>query len=43
MLQDICMCYKDPDEPGPGHYNPWTLWKPSLHKRYSFDNNVEYM
>ncbi|KYN27509.1 hypothetical protein ALC57_03107 [Trachymyrmex cornetzi] len=34
MLQDISMCYKDPDEPGPGHYNPRTLWKPSSHKRY---------
>jgi len=42
MLQNISTCYKDPDEPGPGHYNPRTPRKPSSLKRYPFDSNVEY-
>lgn len=42
MLQDISMCYKNPDEPGPGHYEPRTPRKPSTLKRYPFDSNVEF-
>ncbi|XP_036148195.1 lymphocyte expansion molecule [Monomorium pharaonis] len=43
MLQDIGTCYKDPHEPGPGHYNPRTPRKPSTLKRYPFDSNIEYV
>ncbi|GAB1859075.1 hypothetical protein CAJAP_00067 [Camponotus japonicus] len=43
MLQDISMCYKDPNEPGPGHYDPRTPRKPSTLKRYPFDSNIEYV
>lgn len=43
MLQDISTCYKDPDEPGPGHYNPRTPRKPSSLKKYPFDSNIEYV
>ncbi|XP_071577775.1 ciliary microtubule-associated protein 2 [Temnothorax nylanderi] len=42
MLQDISTCYKDPDEPGPGHYNPRTYRKPRSLKKYPFDSNIEY-
>jgi len=42
MLQDMSLCYKDPDEPGPGHYDPRELSKPTTLKRYPFDSNVEY-
>lgn len=40
MLQDISTCYKDPDEPGPGHYNPRMPQKLSSIKRYPFDSTV---
>nr|XP_012218254.1 PREDICTED: uncharacterized protein C1orf177 homolog isoform X1 [Linepithema humile] len=40
LLQDISTCYKDPDEPGPGDYNPRTPQKPGSIKRYPFDSNV---
>lgn len=43
MLQDISTCYKDPNEPGPGYYNPRTPRKPSSRKRYPFDSNVEFV
>ncbi|XP_026825070.1 lymphocyte expansion molecule-like [Ooceraea biroi] len=43
MLQDISLCYKDPDEPGPGHYDPRMPRKPSTLKKYLFDSNVEYI
>ncbi|CAL1682963.1 unnamed protein product [Lasius platythorax] len=43
MLQDISTCYKDPNEPGPGHYDPRTPRKPSTLKRYLFDSNIEYV
>lgn len=43
MLQDISTCYKDPDEPGPAHYDPRTPQKPSSIKRYPFDSNVARM
>ncbi|XP_024877499.1 uncharacterized protein LOC112458231 [Temnothorax curvispinosus] len=42
MLQDISTCYKDPDEPGPGHYNPRTPRKLRSLKKYPFDSNIEY-
>lgn len=42
MLQDLSTCYKDPDEPGPAHYNPRTPRKPSSLKKYPFDSNIEY-
>lgn len=42
MLQDLSTCYKNPDEPGPGHYNPRTPRKPSSLKKYPFNSNVEY-
>lgn len=43
LLQDINTCYKDPDEPGPGHYNPQTPQKLSTLKRYPFDSNVKHV
>ncbi|XP_029169090.1 lymphocyte expansion molecule-like [Nylanderia fulva] len=43
MLQYISTCYKDPDEPGPGHYDPRTLRKPSTLKKYPFDSNIEFV
>lgn len=43
MLQDLSMCYKDPDEPGPGYYDPRTPRKPSTFKSYPFNSNVEHV
>lgn len=43
LLQDINTCYKDPDEPGPGHYKPQIPQKPSTRKKYPFDSNVEFV
>ncbi|XP_025073865.1 lymphocyte expansion molecule-like [Pogonomyrmex barbatus] len=43
MLQNISTCYKDPDEPGPAHYNPRMLQRPSSTKRYPFDSNIQYI
>lgn len=42
LLQDISTCYKDPDEPGPNHYNPRMPQKPTTRKRYPFDSNIEF-
>ncbi|EFN78459.1 hypothetical protein EAI_13331 [Harpegnathos saltator] len=42
LLQDISTCYRDPNEPGPGHYNPQEPQKPTTRKRYPFDSNVEF-
>ncbi|XP_032670761.1 lymphocyte expansion molecule-like [Odontomachus brunneus] len=42
LLQDISTCYKDPDEPGPGHYDPRIPQKPTTRKKYPFDSNVEF-
>jgi len=42
MLQDPSLCYRDPDEPGPGHYDPREPSKPTTLKRYPFDSNIEY-
>ncbi|XP_014486673.1 PREDICTED: uncharacterized protein C1orf177-like [Dinoponera quadriceps] len=42
LLQDISTCYKNPDEPGPGHYDPQIPRKPSTRKKYPFDSNVEF-
>ncbi|XP_020286932.1 lymphocyte expansion molecule-like isoform X2 [Pseudomyrmex gracilis] len=41
MLQDINTCYKDPDQPGPGHYYLRAPRKPSSLKKYPFDSNVK--
>lgn len=41
LLQDISTCYKNPDEPGPGHYDPRIPQKPTTRKKYPFDSNVE--
>ncbi|XP_043510284.1 lymphocyte expansion molecule-like [Frieseomelitta varia] len=43
MLKNIAICYKDPKEPGPGHYNPKTLRKPKNMKNYPFDINVDFI
>ncbi|KAL6438616.1 hypothetical protein ACFW04_004569 [Cataglyphis niger] len=43
LLQDISTCYREPDEPGPGHYDPRTLRKPTTLKKYPFDSNIEYI
>ncbi|XP_046813935.1 lymphocyte expansion molecule-like [Vespa crabro] len=40
-LKDINMCYKNPNDPGPGHYNPITPRKPKNRMSYPFDSNVE--
>lgn len=42
MLQDLSMCYKDPAEPGPGHYDPRMPRKPTTLKKYPFNINIEY-
>lgn len=41
-MQDINMCYKDPDEPGPGHYTPRMPGKARTLKKYPFDSNIEF-
>ncbi|KAL0123142.1 hypothetical protein PUN28_007640 [Cardiocondyla obscurior] len=41
MLQDISTCYKDPEDPGPGHYNPRMLSKPSSLKKYPFNSSIK--
>lgn len=43
MLQDINTCYKDPDQPGPGHYYLRASRKPSSLKNYPFNSNIEFV
>ncbi|KAF7411392.1 hypothetical protein HZH66_000288 [Vespula vulgaris] len=40
-LKDINMCYKDPNDPGPGYYNPSSPRKPKNRMNYPFDSNIE--
>lgn len=43
MLKDLALCYKDPNQPGPGQYDPKAPRKPRTTKNYPFDANVEYI
>ncbi|XP_033187071.2 ciliary microtubule-associated protein 2, partial [Bombus vancouverensis nearcticus] len=43
MLKDLALCYKDPKEPGPGHYDPKSPKKPKNTKNYPFNINVEFV
>lgn len=43
VLKNIALCYKDPKEPGPGHYNPKSPRKPKNMKNYPFNVNVEFI
>ncbi|XP_024941380.1 uncharacterized protein LOC112494435 [Cephus cinctus] len=40
MLNDPSLCYKDPDQPGPGYYEPQQISKPKNALRYPFDSNI---
>ncbi|XP_043497173.1 lymphocyte expansion molecule-like [Polistes fuscatus] len=40
-LKDINMCYKNPNDPGPGHYNPSSPRKPMNRMKYPFDSNIK--
>lgn len=40
-LKDINMCYKNPKDPGPGHYDPSSPRKPRNKMSYPFDSNIE--
>ncbi|CAK9801373.1 Lymphocyte expansion molecule [Anthophora plagiata] len=43
MLKDLALCYKDPKEPGPGHYDPKSPRKPQNTKNYPFNINIEFV
>ncbi|KOC68526.1 Pyroglutamylated RFamide peptide receptor [Habropoda laboriosa] len=43
MLKDLALCYKDPNQPGPGHYDPKSPRKPRNTKNYPFNMNVEFI
>ncbi|XP_026675321.1 lymphocyte expansion molecule-like [Ceratina calcarata] len=43
MLKDLALAYKDPKQPGPGHYDPKSPRKPTSTKNYPFDINVEFV
>lgn len=43
VLQDLALCYKDPEHPGPGHYDPKSPRKPRNTKNYPFNINVEHV
>lgn len=43
MLKNIALCYKDPKEPGPGHYDPKSPRKPKNMKNYPFNMNSEFI
>ncbi|KAK2578633.1 hypothetical protein KPH14_012127 [Odynerus spinipes] len=40
-LKDISMCYKNPKDPGPGHYDPSSPRKPRNRMNYAFNIGVE--
>ena len=41
MLNDISLCYKDPNEPGPGQYDPKLPQKHKTGKYYPFGSNLQ--
>lgn len=43
ILKNVALCYKDPKEPGPGHYDPKSPRKPKNMKNYPFNINTEFI
>ncbi|XP_076160931.1 ciliary microtubule-associated protein 2 [Ptiloglossa arizonensis] len=43
VLQDLALCYKDPNHPGPGHYSPRSPRRPKNAKQYPFNINIEHV
>ena len=41
MLNDLSLCYKDPSQPGPSHYDPKYVERPKNAKNYPFGKSME--